>query len=116
MHRLWQGNGILGLRELASMSERSRLETYEQRLEIYRRDEGICQYCGKPVDINHFETAHLIANTVAMRKKYGACVIDHILNRVVSHSGKCNTLSQVTNKPVKREELADKIRDQLLKE
>jgi hypothetical protein len=98
------------------MTDRSKLDLYEQRLEIYNRDGGICQHCGEPVDINSFQTAHVIADTVAMRKKYGACVIDHILNRVTTHAGKCNDLVQVTFNPIKREELADKIRDQLLKE
>ena len=98
------------------MTERERNDKHDQRLEIYNRDGGICQYCGEPVDINFFETAHLIADCVWARKRYGDCVIDHPLNRVVTHSGNCNALVQCTNNPVKREELANKIRDELLKE
>ena len=98
------------------MSERERMETYEQRLEIYNRDEGICRYCGEPVSVHEFQVAHIIANTVWANKKYGKGVIDHPMNKACTHPGKCNDLVQITNNPVAREELADKIRDELLKE
>jgi len=98
------------------MTARHNLETYEQRLEIYYRDEGICQFCKMPVSINDFQVSHIIANTKWARKKYGACVIDHPLNKACTHSGRCNDGMLITFNPVKREELADKIRDALLKE
>jgi hypothetical protein len=85
--------------------ERQRLETHEQRLAIYERDGGICQFCGKPVDINSFQVAHRIARTVWTLKKYGREVIEHPLNKACTHAGNCNDLIQVTNNPIEREKI-----------
>ena len=71
--------------------ERKRFEQHEERLRIYARDHGICQSCGEPVNVNSFEIAHRIANTVANRKHYGAEVIDHPLNKATTHPGRCNS-------------------------
>jgi hypothetical protein len=90
--------------------ERERLETHEQRLAIYERDRGICRYCGKPVDINSFQVAHLIARVKWAIKLYGADVIEHKDNKATTHPGACNDLAQITNKPVEREKLARSIR------
>lgn len=90
--------------------ERARFETHEERLAIYARDCGICQYCGRPVDINSFTVAHRIARTKAMLKKYGREVIEHPLNKATTHPGVCNDLIQCTNKPVAREDLVQIIR------
>jgi 5-methylcytosine-specific restriction endonuclease McrA len=88
-----------------SSRERARFETYEQRLAIYERDGGICQYCGKPVDINSFQVAHKIARTVWTLKKYGREIIEHPLNKACTHAGACNDLIQVTNNPCEREKI-----------
>jgi hypothetical protein len=85
--------------------ERQRLETHEQRLAIYERDGGICQFCGKPVDINSFQVAHRIARTVWTLKKYGREVIEHPLNNACTHAGTCNDCLQVTNNPIEREKI-----------
>ena len=70
--------------------ERKRFEQAEERLRIYARDHGICQACGKPVPMDGFEVAHRIANTVSNRKRFGAEVIDHPLNKATTHPGRCN--------------------------
>ena len=70
--------------------ERKRFEQAEERLRIYTRDYGICQACGKPVPTDGFEVAHRIANTVSNRKRFGAEVIDHQLNKATTHPGRCN--------------------------
>lgn len=70
--------------------ERKRFEQHEERLRIYARDHGICQACGELVDVNAFEIAHRIANTVAGRKRYGDDIIDHQLNKATTHPGRCN--------------------------
>lgn len=93
--------------------ERQRLETHEQRLAIYERDGGICQYCGKPVDINSFQVAHRIARTKWAIKLYGADVIEHSDNKACTHPGACNDLIQITNNPVERENLAQEIREKI---
>ena len=91
------------------MTERKHLEVWEERLAIYNRDGGICQYCGKHVDINAFQVAHRIANVKWARKKYGGEVIDSALNKATTHAGVCNDLIQVTNNPIERELLIDRI-------
>jgi hypothetical protein len=93
--------------------ERSHLETHEQRLAIYERDGGICQYCDEPVDINSFQVAHRIARTKWAIKLYGADVIEHADNKACTHAGSCNDLIQITNKPVQREALAQEIREKI---
>ena len=89
--------------------ERARFETHEQRLAIYERDGGICQYCGLPVDINSFQVAHRIASTKWALAKWGREIIEHPLNKATTHPGACNDLIQVTNNPIAREELIDSI-------
>ena len=86
-----------------------------ERLQIYYRDGGICQYCGRPVGINEFQLAHRIARAKWAIKKYGLEVIEHPLNKLVTHAGKCNDLVLITYRPVQREELVAKIREELSK-
>ena len=93
--------------------ERERLETHEQRLRIYERDEGTCRYCKKAVDINSFQVSHLIARTVWTIKLFGKDVIEHSMNKACTHAGACNDLIQITNKPVERERLAQEIREKI---
>lgn len=92
------------------MTERARIETHEQRLAIYERDGGICQYCGKPVAIDAFTVAHRIARTRWAVARYGADVIEHPLNKVTTHPGRCNDGVLITFRPVEREELVARIR------
>jgi hypothetical protein len=89
--------------------ERSRFETHEERLAIYKRDHGLCACCSLPVDINSFTVAHRIARTKAMLKKYGREVIEHPLNKACTHPGVCNDGVLITFQPVAREVLIDKI-------
>ena len=93
------------------------LEKQDERNEIFRRDRWMCQNCGRHVMIHGTaQLAHLIAQTKANRKKFGNCVIDHPLNRVATCCLYCNGRMNLGNNPVKANELADKIRDELLKE
>ena len=98
------------------MSERSRLETHEERLEIYYRDKGICRYCSNQVSIHEFQVAHIIANVKWARKKYGGDVIDDMMNKACTHAGRCNDLVQITNSPVERDALAERIKEKLKKD
>lgn len=94
------------------MTERQRFELHEERLAIYSRDGGICQYCGEPVDINRFEVAHRIANTVSNRKRYGAEIVDHRLNKATTHAGRCNSGMNCGFNPGKCQEIIDRIKGQ----
>lgn len=95
---------------------KTKLDIYEQRLTIYYRDKGICRFCNKPVTIHEFQISHIIANAKWARKKYGSCVIDHPMNKACTHPGRCNDGMLITFRTAEAEELADKIRDELLKE
>lgn len=87
------------------------LDKQAERLQIYYRDGGICQYCGRPVGINEFQLAHRIARTKWAVRKYGWEVIEHPLNKLVTHAGRCNDGVLITYRPVQREELVAKIRE-----
>lgn len=81
------------------MTERKRFEIWEERIELYVRDKGICQSCNKPVGINNFEIAHCICKSKANRRKFGAHVINHPLNKRVTHPGRCNDAMNCGNNP-----------------
>jgi hypothetical protein len=85
--------------------ERHRIEVYEERLAIHARDRGICQTCGEPVSVNHFEVAHKIANSVANRKRYGDEVVDSPVNKATTHRGRCNSGQNCGNNPMKCAEI-----------
>jgi len=89
--------------------ERKRFEQDEERLRIYARDHGICQACGEPVDVNAFEIAHRIANTIANRKRYGNEVIDHPLNKATTHPGRCNDAMNCGFRPDECRRIVDAI-------
>lgn len=94
-----------------------RLERTDEVIQICERDHWRCQNCSKPARWKGTpQLAHLIANTVANRKKYGSSVIDHPLNRKLTCCLYCNGRMNIGNNPGKAEELADKIRDEMLKE
>jgi hypothetical protein len=87
-------------------TERQRLEIYEQRWDIYSRDHGRCQSCGELVPYDCFEVAHRIADTKANRKRWGDTVVDHIMNKATTHSGKCNSAQNCGYNPVQSAALA----------
>lgn len=80
--------------------ERKRLATYEERLAIYSRDGGICQHCHAPVSIHAFEVAHRIAQGKANRKKWGDAIIDHPLNKAITHRDACNSGMNIGHNPM----------------
>jgi len=92
------------------MTERERMRLHEERLRIYVRDRGICKACGKPVDINGFQVAHRIANTVMNRKRFGDEVIDHVLNKATTHPGRCNDKMNCGFKPDECARIVEAIR------
>ena len=93
-----------------SSRERKKFETHEERIQLYEKSNGICQYCRRLVDINSFTVAHRIANTKSNRKKYGNEIIDHPLNKAVTHPGNCNDGMNIGMNPVKCRALAMRIK------
>lgn len=93
-----------------------KLDKLDERIFIYERDGGMCRYCHKPVSFQEFECAHIIADAKWARKKYGSCVIDHPMNKACTHPGRCNDGMLITFKTAQANQLADKIRDELMKE
>ena len=91
--------------------ERRRLMQHEERLAIYYRDRGICQACGEPVDINEFQVAHKIAQTIANYKRWGRAVIDLPLNKATTHPGPCNDRMNCGMNPVECEKIARMVRE-----
>lgn len=90
------------------MKKRDRLALHEERLEIYGRDRGICQWCKLRVPIASFQIAHRIANTIANRKRWGTAIIDHKLNKATAHP-ECNSYLNIGNKPMECIKLRDSI-------
>lgn len=85
------------------------LDAYEERVYIYNRDRGECQFCGEPVAFAKFQLAHRIANTKTNRKRWGAAVVDSPLNQCVTHPGRCNDGMNIGQRPVECAELAARI-------
>ena len=94
-------------------ASRSGLDAQEERVYIYNRDGGRCRTCGEPVAFDAFELAHRIANTVANRKRWGSAIIDHPLNRVVAHPGRCNSAQNIGGSPGACAELIKQIQEDL---
>lgn len=98
------------------LTVRQRRSQQEERERIYERDRGVCRACGVLVPWGEFELAHRIANTKANRKRHGADVVDHPLNRVVTHRGRCNDAMNIGFSTVIAEALADTIRAEIARE
>jgi hypothetical protein len=81
----------------------------DEREAIYLRDHGRCRTCGKRVAWDEFELAHLIANTVANRKRWGDEIIDSPLNKATTCRGKCNDAQNIGNDPQECGELVNRI-------
>ncbi len=92
-------------------NEGQKRDRYEMRLRIYRRDNGVCRFCGDPVDEGDFEIAHRIAEVDWAIEKYGWNVIDHDLNKALTHRDRCNSGMLITFNPVEREKLVSEIRE-----
>jgi len=91
-------------------TERSHLDTHEARLSIYARDRGVCRTCARPVAVDAFEVAHLIADTVANRKRWGDAVVDDARNKATTHRGACNSAQNIGFDPERAKALAALIR------
>jgi 5-methylcytosine-specific restriction endonuclease McrA len=99
------------------MTERESYRISETKKAVFERDGYICGNCGQSIYKNGTpQCAHRIASSEANKKKYGESVIHHIGNLVATCSLKCNSKCNLGFRTAEAEELADKIRDELLKE
>jgi hypothetical protein len=96
------------------MTERQRLKLHEERIWMYNRDKGICQWCGQPLEFGNFEVAHRIANTVSNRKRYGADVVNSVHNKACTHRGRCNDGVNCGYKPDKCAEIVEMVKQDKL--
>lgn len=62
------------------------------------------------MDINSFQVAHRIADTKCNRKRFGAEIIDHQLNKATTHAGKCNDAMNCGFNPAKCAAIVDAIK------
>lgn len=91
------------------MSRRS--ETIrDRRQEIYDGQAGRCYSCGAPLDFCGFELAHVIPDRRWCRRHFGTAVIDHALNVVATHPGRCNSRAQLQPDSILAENYAQQIR------
>jgi hypothetical protein len=99
------------------MNGRDALEANEQREEIFRAYNYRCAVCGESIYQNGCpQLAHCIARTIPNIKKYGVSVINHKMNMKPVCGLFCNDKCNIGFCTAEAEELADKIRDELLKE
>jgi hypothetical protein len=81
----------------------------EQRRYALAISGGICEACGRPLNDGQPQGAHRIGNTKANREKYGAFVIDHILNIGYTCSLKCNGVLDISKNPAECIKLCKRI-------
>lgn len=92
------------------MSRRS--ETLrDQRLELYAAQHELCETCGLPIALAEAELAHKIPEALWAFARWGRRVIDHPLNKAMTHRGYCNDQQNIQNRPLDCEVLVSRIRE-----
>ena len=82
----------------------------DQRDRLYAERGGVCETCRCSVPFTDFTLAHRIPEAKWAIRKYGWAVIDHDLNKTVTHRGDCNDAENIQNDPMACDELAAEIR------
>lgn len=72
---------VIRMRYFVNITKKRQLKDYYNRLNVWRRDSGFCQYCGKPVNTQNFTVDHVIP-----RKRNGKTCWSNI----VTACFKCN--------------------------
>ena len=81
------------------MSKRAEM-LREQREKIYCDQHGLCKTCGMPLALCEAELAHKIPDALWANAKWGRQVIDHEMNKAMTHRGYCNDQQNIQNKPL----------------
>ena len=96
------------------MKERESFNLAETRDAIYRRDHGVCRFCGNPV-VYPGELAHRIPQTISNLRKYGKRRVHHPLNLalVCLRKPRCNDGMMIGYDPEAEAELIKSIDNNL---
>ncbi len=92
---------------------RRALELQDTRVRLYARQQGLCKACKQPISYTDCQLAHRIANTKTNRRVYGEEVVDHWMNKALTHAGNCNDSMNLGMRPVEAGVLAALIRKEI---
>lgn len=93
------------------MTERERFDFAEKKTDIYISRRGICEVCGKWVQLEESQLAHKIPQTKGNLEKYGKEVIHNPLNISLTCSLRCNASVNIQGNPIAKEILATAIKE-----
>lgn len=91
------------------MTDRERLDAWEQKLALIERAGGVCEVCG--ASLTHPQIAHRIPKFKRYLKKWGKEVIHHPFNLAIVCSLRCNSavLLDPATRPIEAEQLIQRI-------
>jgi hypothetical protein len=95
------------------MNYRKSLAIAEMKLEKCHEQGYKCPVCGEYVDVATGELAHRIPQRRWCLARWGAKVIHHSRNLVLTHPGRCNDAVSISNHPLECERLAREIQEEL---
>ena len=96
------------------MTAKEKLEANEKKIQIYNARNGTCEVCSKIISQSEAQLAHRICKSKPNLKKYGADIIHHRLNLVLTCSDKfnrCNDSVNISNDPMAVTALLEKIQE-----
>jgi hypothetical protein len=88
----------------------------DQREALYYDQLGFCATCHYGMSLESAELAHKIPEAKWAVKKYGFPVVDHVLNKAMTHRGYCNDQQLIQNRPAECDQLAAEIRKEIERE
>ena len=83
------------------------------RGDIYEAQGGRCATCQQSILFSEGQLAHKIPEVVWAIEKYGKSVVDHPMNKAMTHGGFCNDQQNIQNHPLECDELAAEIRKEI---
>jgi hypothetical protein len=91
------------------MTDRERLDAWEQKLALIEQAGGVCEVCG--ASLTHPQIAHRIPKFKRYLKKWGKEVIHHPFNLAIVCSLRCNSavLLDPATRPIEAEQLIQRI-------
>lgn len=92
------------------MTERQKIEVMEKKIHLYMDRGGICEVCGKPVELSQAQLGHRFPKTKYNIRKYGKDITHHSYNLALVCSLKCNSAVNISNKPEEIKVLVERIK------